>query len=131
MKTKLATIAAAGILCALDGVCASSTMEQEILSKIVVADGFLTRAQAECDIAFYSEAMKQSAGLCYDVLNRKERGAAFTHGVELFDENKSKNGHIKLYALGSVPSSRISYGTGQTATDMATARLPTATAASL
>ena len=97
MKTKLATIAAAGMLCASTAY-AQAAPSNEDCRKIVVADGFLTRAQAECDIAFYSEAMKQSAGLCYDVLNRKERSAAFTHGVELFDENKSKNGHIKLCA---------------------------------
>jgi hypothetical protein len=97
MNTKLIALAVVGMLCASTAY-AQAAPSNEDCRKLVVADGFLTRAQAECDIAFYSEAMKQSAGLCYDVLNRKERSAAFNHGVELFDENKLKNGHTKLCA---------------------------------
>ena len=115
MKTKLATIAAAGMLCASTAY-AQAAPSNEDCRKIVVADGFLTRAQAECDIAFYSEDMKHRQDFVTSSLTARNAAPRSPMAWNCSTRTNLKTG-IPNCAPGYVYSSRISYGTGQTTTD--------------
>jgi hypothetical protein len=92
---KLTTIA---VVCMLCGSAAYAQAPTMICQEIVMAHGFLSRAQAECDIAYYSQDMMGAAGRCYQILSRAERSNAFNRGIDLFDDYKRQKGQTRLCA---------------------------------
>jgi hypothetical protein len=64
--------------------------------KTMETDGFLTRAQFQCDIKYYSRAVRDAAQMCFHLLGEVEAGGNVARGMTEFDDSERNVGHAKI-----------------------------------